>query len=166
MRSLQALALQTEFAANLTRVGVPITPPIYDLITAKIEVIQAQQVKRERAATHVQARLHLTNNKRMYMLTKPFVQTLMAVMEERLSSMRDNAMVVPRLTEDDVSAALDNDAEWLRLSAPFEVPPRGTKFFNELLLIVDGESEIDSIHSNKTIIRVVLTRSATEDGSA
>ncbi len=160
MRQLSALTLQKEFASDLTRIGLPVNPPIYQLAEVTVELIVNKGVSETVLISERQARIMPHKGKDRCLLTKPFVQTLITLVERRLENIKAGVQTSPNLSEDDLTNALANGTEWLKLAAIFEIKDE-KKFFGELLIVVTNSSPIKALQNSKTILRVVVN---TQDG--
>lgn len=159
LRLPSVLEVQRTFATDLTRVGMPVMPPIYQQVTAHILRTQDRNFEVSDGLEDDEAVfLVLTRDgqkiRQQCVLTLPLVTRLKAMIDERLMAMRDE------LNADDVSGdrthlpnqiaamekVLASDSEWARLLSPFDLPkPNGSKkFLGDKIQIVQGKKEGDT----------------------
>lgn len=162
LRLSSALEVQRAFAADLTRVGMPVMPPIYQQVTARVLHIQDRNFQATNGLRDDEAVfLVLTRDglkiRQQCVLTLPLVTRLKAMIDERIMLMRtelDAVDVTDRETHlpQQIAAMekmLANDDEWARLLSPFDLPkPNGSKkFLGDNIQIVQGKKEGDASDS-------------------
>ena len=159
MRPLNALALQRDFASQLTRVGLPVTPPIYQRIVTKLEKIENRTVVSEESNQDHQVRLVLTKDtgsEDHCVLTVPFLQKIRLLLSERAAKLRADGTDVSVAAAGEIESALGNGTTWQKLLRPFKFGPgKVYKPCNELLIIQEKgfSGTIDSV---KTVARVIV----------
>jgi len=167
LRLPYALEIQRAFAADLTRVGTPVTPPIYQRVTTSLLLRHATErayatedsLREEEAAFLV-----LTKAGQKCILTFPLLARLKKLLDDKLASMRrhlreegDNSGHL----ENQIGAlerAIANEREWAKLQAPIKLPginsPR--KFFNDRIRIAQGAKVGDTCKNKDTVVAVSL----------
>ena len=146
-----ALEVQRAFAADLTRVGTPVMPPIYQRIAATVlrphgsdKIYETEDdLLGNEAAFLVLTR---AGAGQQCVLTLPLATKLKALLDERLVALRAEAIAaggnkdhLPEQIEA-LERAIANDSEWWRLQSPFSLPK---KFFNDRIQVVLGKSKGD-----------------------
>ena len=140
LRMPYALEVQRAFASNLTRVGMPVMPPIYQNVAVKVLktglVDHKLEATRDLEAVET-AFLLLTKdpedaNKivRQCVLTLPLVRFVRQLLDERLNDMRSRLQVEQQgnsgnsLNQQVVALerALNNHSNWMVLTSPFSLP--------------------------------------------
>ncbi|MCI0575499.1 MAG: hypothetical protein L0331_04755 [Chloroflexi bacterium] len=159
-----ALEVQRAFAADLTRVGTPVMPPIYQSVAARL--LRAhdrifgtpEELQGDEAAFLV-----LTRDGQQCVLTLPLASRLKALLDERLAEMRVEVTYEGTNRKhllDQLSALerlLDNDSAWAELLSPFKIPTasRPYRLLTGYIQVVSGKKEGDNTDS-KTIAAVNL----------
>lgn len=155
-----ALEIQRAFAADLTRVGTPVTPPMYQSTTVRL--LRRHATKRiYEAADPLQdeetAFLALTKTGQECVLTIPLLVKLKGLLDEELAAMRTQLMQkqstvgAPGHLSDKISSlerAIAKENEWAKLRSPFIFPK---KFFNGRIQIVRGAMEGDNCDNNVVV---------------
>ena len=161
-----ALEVQRAFAADLMRVGAPVMPPIYQPVTARLlrgggeaGVYQTMgELNKDEEAF-----LILTKAGQQCVLIIPFLRKSKALLDDRLNTLRaqpdakDGRAGTLRAQLTALSTAIEDDSEWAKLRATFELPKmnKSKKFFGDRVEIVCGAGEGDQC-SRKVLVAVSL----------
>ena len=163
-----ALELQRAFAADLTRMGSPVMPPIYRLIEGSLlrpdsnhTVYEAGDVLNDGDAF-----LMLTEAGQQCVFDPSLLLRLKKTLDERLNAMRDEAEAqgehVGHLGSQiaALEKAIDDDSEWWELQKPFKLPTNSTpkRFIKDRVLVLNGGAEGDACDST-VIVAVSLNLS-------
>lgn len=167
-----ALEVQRAFATDLTRIGAPVMPPIYQRVMAwilrtraKENVFEAPNELRDEEAAFLVLTRTAQGVRQRCVLTLPLVARLKALLDERLTDMRAELATVggngktsflPNQIEA-LEKALANDREWARLLSPFDLPTPGgsQKFLGDRIQVVRGKNEGDA-SDGRAIVAVTL----------
>ncbi|MDE0078184.1 MAG: hypothetical protein OXO50_11740 [Caldilineaceae bacterium] len=166
LRLPYALEIQRAFAANLTRVGTLVTPPIYQPVAASLLRATEGIYTASSALQDEAAFLVFTKAGQQCVLTIPLLAMLKEVLDERLADMRaefaqiqssgDNPSNLERQI-DALDRAIKNESKWATLRLPFDLPKMKSpkKFFDDRIQIVRGKREGDTCAS-KIVVAVSL----------
>lgn len=157
-----ALEVQRAFAADLTRVGMPVMPPIFQPIVAR--VLRANGTTFEETGElgdEEAAFLVLTRSGQRCVLTLPLIMRFKALLDERLATLR-TALVAAGENRDSthlpsqiesLQNAISNDREWATLRAPFDppTPTKAQKFMGDRIQVVRGKKEGDTSDSRAVV---------------
>ena len=160
-----ALEVQRAFAADLTRVGTPVMPPIYQPVVA--QVLRVNQENKVFEATNElrgdeAAFLVLTRDGQQCVLTLPLVVRLKTLLDERLRIMGDSLEAgggsdAKHLTLQlgALERAIANDDKWASLLSPFKLTgsDKSVKFLDDRIQVVWNKKKGDT--SDSTTIAVV-----------
>jgi hypothetical protein len=167
-----ALEVQRAFAADLTRVGMPVAPPIYQAVN--IRLLGATDRKfdaLEELSASEAAFLVLTRDGHKVLLqcvlTLPVVQRLRAMLEARLKMHRDqlNGDAGGEQSKERLQARVDalgraiaNHIEWAKLLLPIDMPTvtKARPFLGGYIQIVQNKSVGDECPTDKVIAAVSL----------
>lgn len=167
LRLPYALEIQRSFAAELTRVGTPVTPPILQPVAARLLLASdnaynsASALQDGEAVTLVQ-----TKTGQQCVLTIPLLMRLKGLLDEELDAMRAPCTQIQSTGDDSVhlnkkiealERAIDNESKWATLRSPFDLPTINSpkKFFDERIQIVRGKRQGDPC-SSKIVVAVSL----------
>src|SRR5581483_1070678 len=134
-----ALEVQRAFAADLTRVGMPVAPPIYQAVDIRLlratnrQFDQLEPLGESEAAFLVLSRDEHDGHKivQKCVLTLPLVRRLKQMLEARLATIEDQ---LPADTGDEwqqqllrqqreaLRRAIDSNPDWTKLLDPIEMP--------------------------------------------
>lgn len=161
LRLPYALEIQRAFAANLTRVGTPVTPPIYQPATARLlrrHETEKTYVAADSLEDDETAFLVLARDGQNCVLTLPLLVRLKELLYEELDALQtqkasqEGNLGHLQARIDALERAIDKETEWAKLRSPFELPK---KFFNGRIQIAQGVNEGDGC-DNSVVVAVSL----------
>jgi hypothetical protein len=140
-----ALEVQRAFAADLTRIGMPVPPPFYQVRRVRLNLVDAKGGSTElTAGTEYTAILVAGERGDLCILGESFMDELPRMLETGEKALRDNGQ--PELTSQaDVIAAVRSDADKLiRLRGPWPVPSPGTvgAMLDKVVALVNGSAAV------------------------
>lgn len=160
-----ALELQRAFAADLTRVGMPVMPPIFQPIMARVlrigmnGLLEATEELRDEEAAFLVLNKKQEEIQQQCVLTMPLVAHLRELLGELARHKRlemdaaGSAARKPYAVEqmNALERALDNQQQWISMLYPFPLPgPKSPRSFvgNNIQLVRGaGEGDTPSGHS-------------------
>lgn len=134
-----ALEVQRAFAADLTRVGMPVAPPIYQAVDIRLlratnrQFDQLEPLGESEAAFLVLSRDEHDGHKivQKCVLTLPLVRRLKQMLEARLATIEDQLRAdtgdewqqqLLRQQREALRRAIDSNPDWTKLLDPIEMP--------------------------------------------
>lgn len=167
-----ALEVQRAFAADLTRVGMPVAPPICQAVDVRVlrarekRFDSSEELDGAESAFLVLSR-HGHKIMQQCVLTWPLVQRLRLMLETRLVELEGDLgsggaghVSLQQLTNqiDSLRRAIANHVEWSKLLLPNEAPAEnGTReFVGGYVQIVRNKTEGDECRTSKAIAAVSL----------
>ena len=150
-----ALELQRAFAENLTRIGAPVMPPIYQPVSASLLVPKPDERVYQKVEELPEGAVYLvlTREGPQCVLTFPSIVRVKEFLETRLEEMHQELQsenAGPHLQDriDALARAIFNDGEWARLQSPFKLVGR---FFNDRVQVIRGGIEGKGCDSNVVV---------------
>lgn len=136
MRSTFALALQTAVRSELTRVGLPAAPPMYESIDVELREADRGQWKREsrkvRLGQLVMARESESDH---LILPHSIVNDIFDIVEKGAAALAGSRVNRDALSAEAIKKAVSDPAELLPLAKPFRVPESGAKFLGNAVFV-------------------------------
>ena len=177
MRLPFALEVQRAFASDLTRVGMPVMPPIYQ--TLSVQILSADHKDRTLSDTgqlgeNEAAFLVLTKEddeiRQRCVFTLPLVARLRRILNQHLKIMQDNLAAETGSPEhlqnqiESVKRAIANHVAWTQIGSPFDWPkPNGVKnFLSQHVQVVRGKGPGD-VSATRALVTVSLESGGVSD---
>ncbi len=158
LRMPYALEVQRAFTSNLTRVGMPVMPPIYQNVAVKVlknglndpKLEATRELRAEETAFLLLTKDPEDANKivRQCVLTLPLIRFIRQLLEERLAEML-NALQENNGNSENSSnqiealkRALNNHTNWMSLTSPFDLPStnRRKQFISNKVQVMIGKN--------------------------
>ncbi len=170
LRLPYALEVQRAFTADLTRIGMPVAPPIYQPISIDLFKIHEKVFESaEAAADGEEVSLVLSRKKegmvQQCVLTLPLVKRLQQILRDSLAALdkQKEQGEAPDAEPPKIAAlrrALDNYSAWAKLLEPIAIPTGASPrtFVGGHVQIVRGKAAGDASTSDKPAVVVVSLR--------
>ncbi len=162
-----ALEIQRAFAAGLTRVGTPVSPPIFQPVEARLLHASESTYATTSALRDGEAVFRvLTRTGQQCVLTIPLLMRLKALLDVELAAMRTQCTQIQAAGDDPghlkkqidaLERAIKNESKWATLQSPFDLPTSNSpkKFFDDRIQVLRGIKEGDPC-AGKIVVAVCL----------
>lgn len=155
MRTSFALELQTAIRSELTRVGLPVAPPMVAPIEARVYRASDRECSQALKTLRLRRLLMAYDPPAdQVVLTREDVTEICRLVKERIEELSTSGSKVPRYVES-VAEALTDPAQLQALAKPFQVPKKKTEFLGRSVLVC-RESKMPSKFDNHTVLCVIL----------
>ncbi|MCC7368836.1 MAG: hypothetical protein IT306_10460 [Chloroflexi bacterium] len=167
-----ALEVQRAFAADLTRVGMPVAPPIYQAVDVRLLRATGKRFDQDEAPGDSEAAFLVLSRDghkivQQCVLTLPLVQRLRRMVEARLTSLEDQLSggASDKRLEQQLQTQVDalrrtiaNNTDWAKLLSPIDMPTetRARPFVGGYIQIVRNKSVGHECPTDKVIAAVSL----------
>lgn len=167
-----ALEVQRAFAADLTRVGMPVAPPIYQAVDIRLLHATGKRFDQVEAPGDSEAAFLVLSRDghkvvQQCVLTLPLVQRLRRMVEARLTALEDQlsggaadkrSQQQLQTQVDALRRAIANHTDWAKLLSPIDMPTetRARPFVGGYIQIVRNKSVGDECPTDKVIAAVSL----------
>ncbi len=132
-----ALEVQRAFASDLTRVGMPVAPPIYQSVMLQLMCVNQEGKVEQLMETDAGAYMFYTRDSELCVLSEEFVAQLKPRIGEAIEMLKQRIEAqkkIPGITEDSLNKhrawamqldEISNEYDFfLQLRVPFELPPQ------------------------------------------
>lgn len=164
-----ALEVQRAFAADLTRIGMPVPPPIYQPLTVELLEPQGGSLVRVDGGQQRRAFVVLTRKGSQCVLTLPLITAVRKALEAQRQVMQlENEQRDPATKEyaraaqkvNKLSVLVSSPDTWLTLLGELEIPspgkPRGVPDIDWALKLSRGKAAGDASNQNDPLIFINL----------
>jgi hypothetical protein len=136
MRLPYALALQRSITSDLSRVGLPVPPPMYEEIDVKVRRASLGTWDGDPVVAK-QGRLLMARDADadQVVLTHSFVVRISEMLNDGLAVMKASNKDKDATNAAKIEALVSDPAEWQKLAKPFSLPAKGLKFLGGAVLV-------------------------------
>ena len=171
LRQLYALEIQHAFASNLTRVGMPVPPPVYQpLQVCVFSRGEDGNHKKILESTGGMAYLAKTREDEQCILTLDLVKHVVDIVISLATKIEEELITIDpaqpkakkkivRLNKrrDEFYRVVDSSQEWLQLLSPFELKYNGEKLFPNLPVKVSRGKTTDGSYGHEQAVLISVS---------
>lgn len=157
MRPLYALALQHAVSGQLTRIGLPSPPPLYEQTTVHLMPTSDGKLS-EPGKAYQQGRFVMSRGGELdqVVLTKSFVVEIKEAVMQGLDRLSASTNAKDKTAADELRASIGDARNWQVLTKPFAMPTSSQNFLGGAVLICHKAKKPTAPISRKLLVCVVI----------